>query len=277
MIPGERPPGPDLRIGTSSWTAPSWAGTFYPEGAQSTEYLTHYARSFSTVEIDATWYRPPSARTVESWNVRTPPGFIFSAKAPQTITHEKVLEDSERDIDDFLSNMERLDGKLGPVLLQFPYFRASHFQRVEHFLDRLRPFLDRLPGSDRIAVEVRNRGWLGPPLLEALRERNVALALIDHPWMPRAAAYGKIPGIVTADFLYIRWLGDRHGIEAETTRWDRIIVDRSREMQAWVATLRDLTQRVGRTYGYFNNHYAGCAYQSAQLFLRLWEECLLAE
>src|SRR5437868_2750184 len=85
---------PDLRVGTSSWTAPSWEGVFYPSGLPASEYLRVYAHRFNTVEIDATWYRTPTAATVAAWNARTPDGFVFAAKAPQSITHEKILLDS---------------------------------------------------------------------------------------------------------------------------------------------------------------------------------------
>ena len=84
--------------------------------------------------------------------------------------------------------------------------------------------------------------------------------------MPTAAAYARIPGIVTTDFLYVRWLGDRHGIEEITQTWDRLVVDRGRELVAWRDALQSVTGNVARTYAYFNNHFAGCGYQSAFQF-----------
>jgi uncharacterized protein YecE (DUF72 family) len=168
--------------------------------------------------------------------------------------------------------MKRLEIKMGPVLFQFPYFKKAVFPNVLPFLERLGPFLDQLPETGEFAVEVRNKGWIGPPLLNLLREHGVALALIDHPWMPAAKAYARVPGIITADFLYVRMLGDRHGIEEQTTTWDRLVVDRTRESRDWVEVLRELGPQVRRTYTYFNNHYAGSAYQSAELFLGLWED-----
>jgi uncharacterized protein YecE (DUF72 family) len=118
---------------------------------------------------------------------------------------------------------------------------------------------------------MRNKQWVAPPLLDLLRQHRIALALIDHPWMPRPSAYARIPGIVTTDFLYVRWLGDRHGIEEMTTTWDRLILDRTREMEKWATVLRGMNKRADRIYAYYNNHYAGCGYASAQLFLDLWD------
>lgn len=270
-------PRDSLYLGTSSWTAESWNGGFYPKGTPSGDYLIHYGRRFRSVEVDATWYRPPSPRTVEGWRAKTPDGFLFAAKVPQSITHEKVLVDCEAELEQFLEVMRGLGPKLGVLLFQFPYFRRDVFPHPDLFLERLRPFLQALPDDVRFAVEVRNKQWLSAPLFDVLRGRNVALAWIDHPWMPPARQYGRMPGAVTADFLYVRWLGDRHKIEEVTKSWDRLVYDRTRELAAWAELLRELTPRLGRVHAYFNNHYAGCAYQSAFQFEELWAPGLPAE
>src|SRR5262249_60345251 len=74
-----------LRVGPSSWSADSWRGPFYPAEAKSGEFLSHYARRFDTVEIDATWYRIPSESMVRKWERDTPEDFVFSAKIPSII------------------------------------------------------------------------------------------------------------------------------------------------------------------------------------------------
>jgi uncharacterized protein YecE (DUF72 family) len=79
-----------IRIGTSSFTASGWKGTFYPEGVPEREYLTYYATKFDTVEVDSTFYRSPSVSTVKGWNAKTPRGFVFAAKVPQVITHDNL-------------------------------------------------------------------------------------------------------------------------------------------------------------------------------------------
>ncbi|TAM83493.1 MAG: DUF72 domain-containing protein [Acidobacteria bacterium] len=81
----------ELYLGTSSWTAEGWVGSFYPEGTKPADFLQYYARHFNCVEIDSTFYRIPTAKTVEQWRDRTPKGFVFAAKAPSLITHQKVL------------------------------------------------------------------------------------------------------------------------------------------------------------------------------------------
>jgi uncharacterized protein YecE (DUF72 family) len=85
---------PSILLGTSSFTATGWEGSFYPKGMRSADYLPFHAEHFHTVEVDSTFYACPSARTVSKWNARTPDGFTFSVKVPQTITHdEKMLLD----------------------------------------------------------------------------------------------------------------------------------------------------------------------------------------
>jgi uncharacterized protein YecE (DUF72 family) len=80
-----------IHLGTSSFTATGWNGSFYPTGMQSRDYLSFYAEHFDSVEVDSTFYACPSENTVKGWNSKTPDNFIFSVKVPQTITHEKVL------------------------------------------------------------------------------------------------------------------------------------------------------------------------------------------
>ncbi|MFQ5877811.1 MAG: DUF72 domain-containing protein [Acidobacteriota bacterium] len=259
-----------LRVGASSWSAPSWEGAFYPPGMRPAEYLAYYASRFDTVEIDATFYRIPSQRMVDGWRERTPPGFLFAAKVPQAITHEKVLEGCAGEFGAFLRVMDRLGDRLGPLLFQFRYFRRSEFPDPRPFIERLERFLPALPRGRRFAVEVRNKAFVVPRLLDLLRGHRVALALIDHPWFHRIDRLMRRPDILTADFAYIRWLGDRHAIERRTGAWNRLVVDRGREMSEWIPAVRAMLDRDRTVYGYFNNHYAGYAIGSIGLFREQW-------
>ena len=202
-----------IHLGTSAFTASGWAGTFYPENAKPAEYLTYYAEQFDTVEVDSTFYRAPSESTVRGWYQKTPANFVFAAKVPQEITHEKVLVDCTAELNRFLGAMDQLREKLGPLLFQFPYFNRAKFKSGAEFLALLEPFLETLPRGYRFAVEIRNKAWLDNRLLDMLRRRGVALALIDHPWLPRPSELLRRIDPITADFTYIRWLGDRKAIE----------------------------------------------------------------
>jgi len=256
-----------IHLGTSAFTAAGWPGAFYPEGMKPADYLSYYATQFDTVEVDSTFYRIPSVNTVRGWYAKTPEKFIFAAKVPQTVTHEQVLVDeAEAEFKKFLATMDILGEKLGPLLFQFPYFNRKAFPGVNDFLARLVPFLKKLPKGYRFAVEIRNKNWLVPNFIEALRERKVALALVDHPWLPRPTEILERIDPITTDFTYIRWLGDRKGIEEVTKTWDNIIVNRARELREWVNICYKFNGRGIAIFGYANNHYMGFAPGTVRLF-----------
>jgi uncharacterized protein YecE (DUF72 family) len=259
----------DLRIGTSAFTAAGWEESFYPEGMKPADYLTFYATKFDTVELDNTFYRTPSLAVVKGWNAKTPEGFVFAAKIPQTITHEKVLVDCAADFRQFLTTMDALGEKLGPLLFQFGYFNKSAFKSGVDFLVRLRPFLKKLPRDRQFAVEIRNKYWLNADFANILRENNVALALIDQSWVPRPWEMKEPFDMITSDFTYIRWLGDRKGIEAKTKTWDKIIVNRTGELEEWAKIVRKVHHRKIKIFAFANNHYAGYGPATVEQFRML--------
>jgi uncharacterized protein YecE (DUF72 family) len=267
-MPGD-PIHPLLRLGTSSFTADGWNRTFYPPGMQSRDYLSYYATQFDTLEVDATFYRIPAISTVQGWHAKTPANFVFALKTPQEITHERILVDADSVFNEFLHAAEPLGEKLGVILLQFPYFNKKTFSGPAEFLARLKPFLEKLPAHPRFALEIRNKYWLGPPLCELLRKHNVALALIDHPWMPRPREYFAKGDTLTTDFTYIRWLGDRKAIEEQTKLWDKTIVDRTEDLRGWIEACRSFMKRKIRVFAFANNHYAGHAPDTLRLFDKL--------
>ena len=264
---------PGLLLGTSAFTANGWAGAFYPPGMKPRDFLFYYARQFNTVEIDSTYYTTPRASTVTNWYDRTPPDFIFAAKIPQVVTHEKVLLDCEAKFDEFIDRMGPLGEKLGPLVLQFRWFNKYEIQADEFFL-RLRFFLQRLKDlpTIRFVVEIRNKAWLDKRLTDLLREYNVALALTDLSNMPRPWEVKDGLDLVTADFVYVRWLGDRKGIEALTTTWDKTVIDRTDDLKNWAALFRQFLSRNLKVYAYANNHYAGHGPGTVKLFWDMWEK-----
>jgi uncharacterized protein YecE (DUF72 family) len=262
---------PGLLLGTSSFTADGWLGTFYPQGMKSSDYLRHYARTFKTVEIDSSYYGPPSAGTVTNWRDKTPPDFIFSAKVPQVITHEKMLVDCDADLTQFIESMTILGDKLGPLVLQFPFFDHWKIPDQRHFLSVLEPFLKKLPAGYKFAVEIRNRHWLDARLTDALRKHNVALVLQDLSSMPRPWEHRKQFDCITADFAYVRWLGDSKRIEERTQVWDKIVLDRGADLINWIALFRQFLSRDLKVFAYANNHYAGNGPGTIKLFWSLFE------
>jgi uncharacterized protein YecE (DUF72 family) len=261
-----------LLLGASNWTGDGWLGSFYPENANPQEFLPLYAEHFNTVEIDSTFYRIPTAQMVKGWWERTPEGFIFAAKIPQIIIHKKVLVDAEDDLIAFLKVMDILEDKLGPLLFQFPYFNREKFRGIGFFLERLAPFLANLPKGYQWALEVRNKNWLSEKLYSVLRMHGVALALVDQAWMLRPKQWFETGDPVTADFTFIRWIGDRKAIEERTKVWNQTIIDRTDDLLEWAEIIKSLRRRVRLIYAYANNHYGGYAPDTIKLFQRLWSQ-----
>ena len=255
-----------IRLGTSSFTAAGWEGAFYPAGMQPRDFLTYYATRFDTVEVDSTYYRTPSASAVTGWANKTPPGFLLAAKVPQIITHEKCLVDCDDELKTFLDTMRIMGDKLGPLLLQFPFFNQSAFHSGEDFLARLKIFLTNLPTEFRFAIEIRNKEWLTAEFFDLLHAHQIAYALTEQSWMPGPNEIFEKFDPITTDFTYIRWLGDRKGIERVTKVWNRIVVNRSVEMRSWVDVCKKIQRRGVTIFGYFNNHYAGFGPESVRLF-----------
>jgi uncharacterized protein YecE (DUF72 family) len=123
----------------------------------------------------------------------------------------------------------------------------------------LRFFLTRVKDlkTVRFVVEIRNKPWLNERLLDVLRENRVALALSDTSFMPRP--WEQKLDLITTDFVYVRWLGDRKGIEKQTMTWDKTIVDRDDDLRNWVDLFRAIRRRTPdlKIYAYANNHYQG--------------------
>jgi uncharacterized protein YecE (DUF72 family) len=246
-------------------------GSFYPQGMRSADYLVFYATQFDTVEVDSTFYGYPPANTVNNWNARTPEDFIFSVKVPQIITHEKVLMDCDSEFDEFVKTMDILGPKPGPMVFQFPLFDRWKFPKQDHFLAVLEPFLKKLPTDHKFVIEIRNKNWLDARLADVLRENNVALALTDTSFVPRPWEMKEKFDLVTADFVYVRWLGDRKGIEEQTKTWDKTVIDRREDLMNWVELFRKFVARNLKMFAYANNHYAGHGPATVKLFQQLWD------
>ena len=269
-----------LQIGTSSWSTDDWKGTIYEAKAKPGDYIAQYARHFGTVEIDATFYRIPNESTVDGWREKTPDDFLFSAKIPQVITHEKFLEDCLDDFRLFVGRMERLREKLGPMVFQFPYVAkgkdAQEYETGRVFRDRLGRFLSELPADHRFAVEIRNEKWLDESFVELLRAHRVALVLVEYFTMPAITKLISKLDPITTDFSYIRFLGDHKRMDAlvkdRDKPWGSLAMDRTVETARWVPVVNELLSRKIDVFAYFNNHFAGYAPGSARLFLDLLRE-----
>jgi len=228
----------EMHIGTMGWSYDFWIGNFYPSGSK--DLLYEYVKNFDTVEINNTFYRIPSRDTVRNWKEDVPDDFIFTAKFPRKITHLKMLQDCKEEVEIFIEHMSILGDKLGPLLMQFPSaFKSEKFEILKDFLAGL--------PERRFAVEVRNKNWLDEKFYDLLRDNGVALALIDHPWMPQM-------NTITTDFTYIRWEGDRNKIKGTLGKVEK---DRSRDIEEWGMKIKSFFEDSVEVFGYFSKSYSG--------------------
>jgi len=261
---------PDVRVGTVSWAKEDWAGTFYPKGVPADGHLAHYAKTFDTVEVDATYYRTPTRALCLGWREQTPENFRFSVKVMKRVTHEKLLEGCEAEMERFLAACEGLGPKFAFAVLQFMKFgRKSRCPDVGAFTKRLGEFAKLCPDPGKFVVEVRNAEWIGGELLGFLREKGFAFALTEVDGMPKPAdAWAKWGAkLVTGRAAYARIFGERKKMEAMARKFDRVIVDRAAETKSWVEIFRSIPVP---SWAYFSNYFAGHAPASAELFRRLW-------
>jgi uncharacterized protein YecE (DUF72 family) len=256
---------PRLRVGTSGWDYPHWREVLYfrnpealsppprrrPAAARGADrgapgdsgaalprsaWLSRYARVFSTVELNATFYRLPAESSVERWRDATPGGFVFAVKGSRYLTHLKRLRDTGPGLDRFFSRVRLLGPKLGPVLWQLP-------PQLGPDLPRLDAFLAALPGDVRHAVEFRSVAWYRDDVARLLSRHRVAFCehdLVDRP-IPRA----------TGGFRYLRFhgAGARYG-----GRYGRARLAPAAE---------DLVDGRLPAFVYFNNDTGGAAVHDA--------------
>jgi uncharacterized protein YecE (DUF72 family) len=179
-----------VRLGTSGYNYPEWRGSFYPRDLPASRMLGFYAERLDTVEINASFYRMPTATTVAGWAAATPRGFVFTLKAPQRITHMRRLRDVEEPLRLFCDVARALGDKLGPLFFQLP----PNFKKDT---GRLRDVLAQLPSDLRCAFEFRHASWFADDVYEALRARDAALCVAD-------TEAGHTPDEPTASWGYYR-------------------------------------------------------------------------
>ncbi len=244
----------NLHLGTMGWSYNFWRGSFYPEKMVSKDFLSFYAKQLNSVEADSTFYRIPSPETVGEWKHQTPGDFMFSLKFPQRITHVKMLKDCQEETKVFLERMTKLEDKLGALLLQFPpMFRQQH-------LPVLADYLETLPKQHRYAVEVRNKSLLHEEFFKLLRSHNVALVWVDTPKMPHLMEE-------TADFLYVRWEGDRKVVKGTL---GKIEVNRTQDIEGWGEQLKMFLKKKP-VFGYFSKYFSGNPTSDAKSLLGFLE------
>lgn len=225
-----------VRIGTSGWSYKHWKGPFYPVDIADKQMLAYYYRSFSTVEINSSFYHLPLKRTFENWRDFSPEDFTFAVKASRYITHNKKLKDSSEAVERFFERASGLGGKIGPVLWQLPPI-------LKIDAERLREFLDLLPSGYRHTFEFRHPSWFDSEIYSLLEERRSAFCIYDLG--------GRMsPVMVCADFAYVRLHGPAGPYGGSYS---------GQALSTWAEAITGWTDDGLDVYCYFDNDEKGFA------------------
>jgi uncharacterized protein YecE (DUF72 family) len=246
-----------IRVGPAGWTYKDWAGQVYPKPQpRDFDPLTYLARYFDAIEINSTFYRIPGAKVTRRWVERVDdhPDFRFTVKLWQGFTHEGTA--NAQDQAAFRNAMVPLHdaGRLGAVLMQFPY-RFHHTPDNREHLQQLAAAFQAYP----LVLEVRHRSWDRPQVYEFLRELGIGFCNIDQPQVSYSIGLTQV---VTNPVGYLRlhgrnaanWFAEGAGGAA---RYDyRYPAD---ELQEIVDVVEVLSRQARETYLITNNHFRGQA------------------
>jgi uncharacterized protein YecE (DUF72 family) len=219
-----------LFVGTSGWSYASWEGPFYPEHITSAERFACYAESFSTVEINNTFYQLPDEVTIRAWRDQAPDGFVYAVKGSRYITHQKKLNDPAEPVANFLERISLLGPTLGPVLFQLPPNWHADPARLDAFLHEV--------GTGfQPVLEFRDPTWFDDAVYEVLQRHDAALCIYDD-------AGETSPKELTADFVYLRFHGTEEGYRGPYGR---------EGLAPWAGAVNTWLDQGKDVYAYFNN------------------------
>ncbi|TWT45389.1 hypothetical protein RAS1_18120 [Phycisphaerae bacterium RAS1] len=247
-------PATKFWIGPSGWSYADWSGVFYPASPpRGFKPLAFIARYFNAVEVNSTFYRIPAASVTAAWPKLTPPDFRFALKLTQSFTHQRSAfpEASEADAFHACAAPLRDAGKLGPLLIQFPWsFRYS--PAAADWLARL---AETFADYDRF-IEVRHTSWAQPEALDAIRRSggycNIDQPLLNHCLGPTPHVFGERAYVRLHGRNAATWFAE--GLPA-FERYNYLYSEA--EIREWVARLNSMADRAREVYVFTNNHYRG--------------------
>jgi len=181
---------PTIIIGCSSYYNSYWQPVFYPEGMPRSKWFGYYCEFFNTYELNATFYKFPTVKSLQGWYAKAPENFLFAVKAPKVITHLKKFNDCKLEVDDFYAVCkEGLQHKLGNILFQLPPSYDYSQERLELILGYMNPTFCNV-------IEFRNKSWWTSHVYETLTRHNITFCSVNYPDLPddviKTAATGYI-------------------------------------------------------------------------------------
>jgi uncharacterized protein YecE (DUF72 family) len=262
-----------IRVGPAGWSYKDWEGIVYPHSPKRLDQLSYLAQFFDTIEINSTFYRPCSSKTAESWISRTAaaPHFNFTAKLLRALTHEGKANDRSI-VAEWKEGVKPLveAGKLGAVLVQFPWSFKNEPSSREYLVQLLEAFRELRP-----VLEFRHSSWDDEEVREMLRHFGAAVCNIDQPLIGKSL---RPRAYVTSGVAYFRFHGRnyRDWFRQDAGRDDRYNYLYSLEQIGEQGELiAKVSEQASETYAVYNNHFRGQAVVNAlQLRRRLKDEAV---
>jgi uncharacterized protein YecE (DUF72 family) len=234
----------NTHIGLSGWSYKEWKGTFYPPELPPRDWLRHYAQTFHTVEINASFYHLPKPAFVTRWTGIVPKTFRFCPKMSRYLTHIRRLQDPAEPLQRFMDRWDPVKSHVGPVLFQLPPSLQFDPSTTEAFLKTL---TTTYPDYE-CALEARHATWLNPQACQLLKKYQVA-------WVIAQSGVGfPYAEEITAPHTYIRFHGPA---QLYTSPYSEA------ELQAYAGKIRDWAGKGHRVWVFFNNTAGGHAWRNA--------------
>ena len=289
-----------LRIGTCSWKFDSWKGLFYDSSKnyKPDDYLVDYARHLDSVEIDQ-WFwslfpggvKLPDISTVKTYTDSVPDDFVFTVKAPNSLTLTHLYSKQPRKyaeyagkantyflnpelLERFLERLTLMGKKLGPIMFQFEYLNKKKMPTKDVFFDRFHEFMLRAPKDYQYAIEIRNPNYLSPAFFKFLEEHTLGFVYLEGYYMPPIGDIFNKFDPATADFCIVRLHGgDRLEIETETGGlWNQVVSPKPKGLKAAAQIVRANRKRSITTFVNINNHFEGSAPVTVERFIDILDQ-----
>lgn len=235
----------NIHIGTSGWSYKHWRGLFYPPELAAGNWLSFYAQTFSTTEINGSFYRLPTQETVQKWMQQVPRDFMFCPKMSRYLTHLKKLNDPEEPLERFFTIFEPMKNNMGPVLIQLPPFLKFNYETADPFYHLLKNNYS----EHAFVIEVRQDSWLKEESLHLMTKYDVGLVI--------AQSGDKFPysELITAKTIYVRFHGPRELYASSYS--DKMLEAFAKKCRRWLRQKHEI-------WVYFNNDVHGYATQNAK-------------
>lgn len=236
-------------IGCSGFAYKDWREVFYPQGLPQSKWFDYYTKHFNTLELNVTFYRFPTLKSLQGWYNKAPEGFVFSAKVPRWITHYRRFEETERMLRDFYGLLkDGLKEKMGVVLFQLP-------GQFAYSSEKLHKIIAQLDYSFTNVIEFRNKDWWRKDVMQLLKKNNIGFCGVSFPNLPDDA-------VINTTIPYYRF----HGVpQLFYSQYSKAFVKKIYEQLAAKKSAKTI-------YVYFNNTATQAAINNARYLQTLIKE-----